>query len=459
MPGWRKTWALGLAALVARLLVVRWAAPRFPAAADGFYYDTLAHRLAAGQGYTWLWPDGAVTYAAHYPVGYPLMLAGAYRLFGAYPAAGMAVSAILGAAATIAMHRLALRPTPTWRADAAALVVAAHPALVPYTAAFMTEAIAAYLLVIAASLGAVARDRPRRWPWLAGAGLVLGVATLVRPQCLLFAPVLGLLATPPGSAVGRAWAAALVTAVTLAVCAPWTVRNCVRMERCALVSVNGGWNLLIGEQTTTGGWGEVSVPPPCREVWAEAAKDVCFERAARAAILEHPGSWLAKMPGKLAATFDYIGASPWYMHTSNGAAFGDDDKRLDGALETLVTRLLLVGALVACARMHGPRVRARAVIAALGGLSAVTLHAWIGYVAIVAALLALGVRALARAPVLVTWTCAFVLGTAATHAVFFGAGRYGLVVLPFVGALAFVDGGRASPVPPEPIASERSSRS
>ena len=47
----------------------------FPRSEDGHYYDVLARRLAAGQGYTWLWPDGAVTYAAHYPVGYPAMLA------------------------------------------------------------------------------------------------------------------------------------------------------------------------------------------------------------------------------------------------------------------------------------------------------------------------------------------------------------------------------------------------
>ena len=65
----RRTWAIAAIALLARLCVAVWAAPRFPAAGDGFYYDTLAHRLAQGQGYTWLWPDGAVTYAAHYPVG------------------------------------------------------------------------------------------------------------------------------------------------------------------------------------------------------------------------------------------------------------------------------------------------------------------------------------------------------------------------------------------------------
>ena len=66
-------------ALVARLAVVAWAGGRFPASGDGFYYDVLARRLAHGDGYTWLWPDGAVTNVAHYPVGYPAILAAAVR--------------------------------------------------------------------------------------------------------------------------------------------------------------------------------------------------------------------------------------------------------------------------------------------------------------------------------------------------------------------------------------------
>jgi hypothetical protein len=461
----RRTWAIAAIALLARLCVAVWAAPRFPAAGDGFYYDTLAHRLVQGQGYTWLWPDGAVTYAAHYPVGYPALLALAYTLLGSLPIVAMGVNALLGAAGVFAMHCLAHRATGGgWRADGAALAVAVHPALVPYTAAFMTEGVTSALLLVAAAVAAVAPSSPRPWAWRGAAGLTMGIATLVRPQCLLLAPILGVLTVSAGTTVSgreRAWATAraalLVTLATLLVCAPWTARNCLRMRRCALVSVNGGWNLLIGEQSTTGGWGEVTVPPECREIWGEAAKDVCFEKAARAAIAADPFSWMAKVPSKLAATFDYIGASPWYMHLSNGAAFDDRAKRLHGAVETVVTRLLLVGALVACGRLRGPRGRGRMVLALGGAVASLTLHAWLGYLALAATIGLLGARALARAPLLVPWTGAIVLATAATHAVFFGAGRYGLVVLPFVGALAFLE--RAMPIPPEAIESRKSSAS
>ena len=83
--------AVGLAV---RLAVVAWAAGTIPAAADGTYYDTFAARLAEGHGYTWLWPDGAVTYAAHYPVGYPAMVALGYAVFGAKPVVAMVLNAL-----------------------------------------------------------------------------------------------------------------------------------------------------------------------------------------------------------------------------------------------------------------------------------------------------------------------------------------------------------------------------
>ncbi|MDP9035691.1 MAG: hypothetical protein M3O50_12875, partial [Myxococcota bacterium] len=126
-------------ALAARLAVVAWAW-RFPAVEDGHYYDLLARRLASGAGYTWLWPDGAVTYVAHYPVGYPALMALVYVAFGPTCGAAMTLNALLGAASACAAHRLVDRAgIARWRPLAAGLAVALHPALVPYTAAVMTE--------------------------------------------------------------------------------------------------------------------------------------------------------------------------------------------------------------------------------------------------------------------------------------------------------------------------------
>ena len=137
-------------------------------------------------------------------------------------------------------------------------------------------------------------------------------------------------------------------------------------------------------------------------------------------------------------TFDYFGAGPWYLHEANPAAFDDRAKTMLGAVETLASALVLLFALAGVALTEAPRRPLRIVLAAAGAASAALfVHGWIAYLALAAAILVLGPRWLARAPILVPFTAIVILVTAATHAVFFGAGRYGLVVVPFVTALAF----------------------
>ena len=117
---------VGVIAFVARWFVVVWAAKRIPPTADGTYYHLLATRIAEGHGYTWLWPDGAVTYAAHYPVGYPALVALPYAIFGAKPIVAMAVNALLGIAAALAVHDMLVRSTSR--------ALARMPVIVPLTA-------------------------------------------------------------------------------------------------------------------------------------------------------------------------------------------------------------------------------------------------------------------------------------------------------------------------------------
>jgi hypothetical protein len=428
---------VGAIALALRLGVVAWARDKFPAVEDGHYYDVLARRLAAGAGYTWAWPDGAVTFAAHYPVGYPALLAGAYALLGASAGTAMLVNALVGAAGAAAVHRLVDgEGVARWRPLAAGLAVAAHPALLLYTPAVMTEGVTASLVVVAAALAA--RARTGGWRWIAASGAVMGLACLVRPQSLLLAPVLGALGVAaPAGARARAAGATLLTVVALTCLAPWTVRNCARMGRCALVSVNGGWNLLIGASTDTGAWQPVAVPAECATVWDEAGKDVCFDRAARRTIVRAPGEWLARVPAKIGATLDYFGAAPWYLHASNPAAFGDDAKLALAQVETVASRLALLGALAACAFMAGPRGAARRGVALLGAAAAVSPHGWPAYAAVVVCVALAGRRAWLEGPMIVPCVALVIVATAGVHAVFFGAGRYGLAVVPFVTGLAF----------------------
>jgi 4-amino-4-deoxy-L-arabinose transferase-like glycosyltransferase len=448
-------------ALLARLAVVAWAGTRIPPTADGAYYQRIADRISQGLGYTWLWPDGAVTYAAHYPVGYPALIAAAYTLGGPRPVEAMVLNALLGALGALAAYQLAARCARPRFALAAGLAVALHPGLVAYTPALMTEGVTASLITCAAAVAAWAGAgkepvAPRTWLARAAAiGVVVGLATLVRPQSVVLAPVFGLLAAL-GAKLPRRRAALAVAAATLAallVCAPWTARNCVRMNRCALVSVNGGWNLLIGaDPASTGAWSDVKVPEACREVFDEAQKDVCFGHEARRYIEDHPAAWLSLVPRKLAATFDYSGAAPWYLHEANREAFPWPAKLALARAETVYEILALLFALGWSVRAVSPDEpavprRARLVVAVASVVVAAWLqHPWVAYQGLVVAALLRG-RSLWTGPVLASSAITVLLATTVTHAVFFGAGRYALVVFPLLtalGALALEKG--ATPV-------------
>lgn len=440
-PRWQDAWLVMLVALMARLAVIAFAASRFPPADDGKYYHLFAARLSEGLGYTFLWPDGAVTYAAHYPVGYSLLLAPFYLIFGAHAAVAMGVNSVLGLAAAFAAHRLAARSASRFGALLAGLGVALHPSLVFYSAALMTEAVAGALFVIALAVAAgPVATRGAALRRVAVAGLVLGAGTLVRPQLVLLAPLLPLVVTPRASIARRLRAVVLGTAVTLGVCLPWTLRNCVRMERCVFVSANAGWNLLIGTSAQgDGGWApldDIGVPEACRLVFEEAEKDACFREQAEQNILEHPAAWLTLLPKKLSVTFDYSGAAAYYLHASNPDAWSAENKLVLGTLETAFQRALLLLALFAAVRAPGSLPRARRAVALGAGAALVTPAAWIGYLGLVVVAVMTG-HELTRRPSLFG-AAAIVAATALVHAVFFGAGRYALVTS---GALAALAGG------------------
>jgi hypothetical protein len=443
---------LFLLALGLRLAVVAFAAQRFPPADDGSFYHTVATRIAAGHGYTWAWPDGAVTYAAHYPVGYPALLGAVYAVLGAAPWCGMLLNALLGSALVLGIHSAALSVTSLGRARLAALAVALHPTLVLYTAALMTEAAAAAVLVllVAASLrlGAAAR------PWWGRALLGVGGALLVliRPQLLPMLPVLGAVAVwmPPQAARGARWRARLrgaleVLCVALLCLLPWTLRNCSKMDACVFVSANGGWNLLIGTlpegQGTFAPIAGPTVPVECREVYGEAGKDRCFGEAGRRRIQEAPGAWLRLAPRKLAQLFNHSAIASAYLSTSNPQVVNEATRLALATAETLYTRLLLLGAAVGLLRAASRRLeRGLAVVA-----GALTLSPWgfLAQLAVLGALVAGAFRRREGAAAGLTHLAAALLGLCfITHMVFFGAARYSLVWLPWLAWLMVLPGRR-----------------
>jgi len=442
----RDAWRLAGFALLLRIAFVAYAASRFPPAEDGKYYQIVAWRIARGLGYTWLWPDGAVTYAAHYPVGYPALLGSLYWLFGPRPWLAMALNAVLGSLAVAGVYRLASTVATRRGAIIAGVIAAAHPTLLFYTPALMTEIVSASLLAIGAWVAINARPATgvRKGLGVVGLGLIMGLATLVRPQQIVFAPVLGWLAFGGDLDTLRVnWGRRLVFAIAtsvlaLACCLPWTFRNCERMGRCMLVSANAGWNLLIGTaKEGKGAWVAVDaagIPPQCRTVFDEAKKDACFGDGAIERIRQAPQAWVSLMPKKLERTFDDVGTPGWYLHSSNWKLFPENCKNVLGGAEVLVQRCVMLLAFVAVLRVKPKRLWVTRGLALAGALCIFGPVAWVGVIFLFLATASLGLTVLDHPPLLLA--SIGLLATAVIHACFFGGARYAIVTMPWTMALA-----------------------
>lgn len=234
---------------------------------DPSFYTLYGDRIADGLGYTL--PDGSPT--AYYPPGYPIALGGVVWLVRLV-ADGDSVSSIaawlnlvLGLATIVAVFELGRRVFEDTRVGlVAAALTALWPNLVFHTALALTETLF-NLLVVAALLVLVGRrwdERPSAGR-LAAFGLVLGASIMVRPvSVLVIAALVWVWARPAGW--GWRWAitrGALVTAASLAVVLPWTVRNLRAMDAPVLISTNFGDNFCIGRYE--GAKGGFSLTPDC----------------------------------------------------------------------------------------------------------------------------------------------------------------------------------------------------
>lgn len=437
------TLAVGLVALLPRLFVaVAWA--REPVW-DGHYYHFGATRIAAGLGYSedvlmaghTVWKPWC-----HYPVGLSGLLGLVYKLFGSGILVAPVVNALLGTLTVVLVHRLARYHLGENRARIAATLVALHPGLIAYSAVVMTEPLAA-LLIVGAALAA-ARFGPR-WLGAVLAGVILGLAALVRPSTLLAAPLVAVMGPRPWwKALARG---ALASAIALCVVAPWTVRNCRVMDGCALVSTNGGWNLAIGAISDTGRFDTLRASDGCPIVTGQVQQDRCWAAVGRAKIKENPRRWLALIPKKLGHTFDHESFAIEYLREADPGSWPESRRVAGRALLTFFHRLLLVAAALSVVSWVGRERRERALTVSqwslLAGVVAATVYAfadlrhpffWLPTLLPLAACLPLAGRPL-QGPV-GRYLLALLGATTLTHAVFFGDDRYHLVVTPILCILA-----------------------
>jgi 4-amino-4-deoxy-L-arabinose transferase-like glycosyltransferase len=436
------TFVVGAVALLPRLFVaLAW--PREPVW-DGHYYHFGAMRMAQGLGYSDdIVVNGVRTWHpwAHYPVGYSALLAAAYRVFGSGLLVAPVVNAVIGTLLVLVVHRLALRAMTVNRARIAASITALHPGLIAYSAVLMNETLCA-LLVLGAAWIAVRR---LRWSGTVLAGILFGLATLVRPSTLLAAPFIALIfPLPRTSALLRG---AVVTIVTVLTVLPWTYRNCRVMDGCALVSTNGGWNLAIGALTPTGRFHPLRASDGCPVVTGQVQQDRCWAEVGVATIARDPLRWVGLVPSKLAQTYDHESFAIEYLREADPEGWPEPRRVAGRALLTVFHQLLLVVAALGLIALPSPRR-----VGSAGTVVQTTLLLGVlGFAAhaaggqehpfwVLAALLPfLGLLPLPGAPPASTverFLLGWIFVTTLTHAVFFGDDRYHLVVTPALAIFA-----------------------
>jgi 4-amino-4-deoxy-L-arabinose transferase-like glycosyltransferase len=468
---------LGLAALLPRLYLAI-AFSREPVW-DGHYYDFGARRIAAGFGYS----DGNGGWHpwCHWPVGYSGLLAAVYRAFGSGPHVATVFGAFVGALLAVFTHRLARYELCRGRARAAGLLCAFYPGLVIYAALVMTETLSALAIVIAGWLWI--RDRrhhPRRGA--AFFGLAIGAGALVHPSFLAYAPALFLLSpAEPRAPSGREsadgfwhWpslqktlaASAIATACAFVPVLPWTLRNCRVMDRCTLLSTNGGWNLAIGSfSRATGRFETLRSSDGCAVVTGQVQQDACWRDLAISTIRADFGRWLALVPKKLGFTFNHESFAIEYLHEADPERWSEDRRRTGRAFLTGAHRIWLTAAALgvmpvilrggapvllapsgtSSMALGGPtreitrRNRLRA-FTCMGPLVGLALFAWLAenspFYLLAAAIAVTGWLTRVSAGPVTRWALFCLGATLATHAVFFGEDRYHIVVVPMLCLLA-----------------------
>lgn len=329
MSGRRLIVAAAVAGLIVRLAfgLLYWV--HKPLTHDEREYLALAQSVAAGRGFVYdaSHETGTAQQFGRAPV-YPLFLALVGAGAGEHDAAPARVKvaqSIVGAIGVWLIGLLAVRAGGPAAGVAAAVIAAIYPPLVWICAYVFSEALYSTLALAAALLLDAAIDRAEsardgRTRALA-AGLTAGVAILVRPAMLFFLPLAALWLI----AHRRAVLAVILVVTSLAVVAPWTVRNFRVYGTFVLIASEGGVTFWTGNHPLARGEGDLAANPDIKgaEIAFRAAHpgltaeelEPLYYREALQYIARHPVWWLGLLTKKAFYTIVPIGPS-YTLHST-----------------------------------------------------------------------------------------------------------------------------------------------
>lgn len=289
-----------------------------------FWYDGQEYsRLALGLLENGRYVDALGRPSAFWPPGYPLLLAGVYKLIGQGAIVVYLVQSLVSAVTVALVYLLGCRLVGRRAAVLSALAAAAYPLFIYSSGAFFPVTLQVALLASVVLLVLIAAERDSRRA-AAVAGFLAGWAALTAASALPVAIVLlpwlvwARRADGPGGSVGsgrrrrRPRGAGLALAFLLPVVllvGGWTLRNDRALGRPVPVSTNGGYNLWLGNypgvKASTGNREDIpGMNEESAAIWGgsstEAERDRAFSAKARAYIAADPGRFLGLSLSKAA---------------------------------------------------------------------------------------------------------------------------------------------------------------
>jgi hypothetical protein len=274
-----------------------------PMTRDEREYLSLARGLAAGRGFVY---DDEILSSPQDPFGrapgYPAFLAlagGGRTVTRTVPGSVKVAQCVAGAAGVVLAGLVAARLAGSRAGTIAAWLAAVYPPLTWVASYAWSEAIAwpLGLFVVWWFDRAVAMTDRDGWKAATVAGLLAGLAILVRPSTLLFVPfALGWLAWRRRFALALVFVAAAAAIVT-----PWTLRNVAEYGRFVLVATEGGVTFWTGNHPRARGEGDLAANPHLKlesqalrrqhPELSEEAMEPVYYREALGWIRSHPIDW------------------------------------------------------------------------------------------------------------------------------------------------------------------------
>lgn len=237
-------------------------------------YGCLAQSLLAGHGYASPF-GGSTGPSAFLAPGYPMLVATAFRVFGAYSACAaaalIALQMLIAELTVLALMLLARRLFGPLAANISGALYAVSPPAIGLPVLFWETSLS-ILLLTAVMLAAVLRvDHPRGRNW-AAFGTLCALAMLVNPSLLLtLAAVLLWMTWQRGRFGFRGpMLAVLLWSVLYS---PWPICNAYRLHAFVPLRTNLGYELWQGNRTESDGTFDLTLHPNAsNEEYARYAK-------------------------------------------------------------------------------------------------------------------------------------------------------------------------------------------